>query len=55
MLRESALLARPVAEDPANLATLVSKSCVLDQQNLPIWFSEDARKTMGLHCCSLWL
>jgi hypothetical protein len=42
-----------VAEVPANLAGLISKICVADQQNLPVWFLEDTRETMLLQCCSL--
>jgi hypothetical protein len=42
-----------VVEDATKLAGLSSKSCIPDQQNLPIWFSEDSRKTMGLQCYSL--
>jgi hypothetical protein len=42
-----------VAEVLANLAGLISNSCVSDQQDLPVWFSEDTRETMLLQCCSL--
>jgi hypothetical protein len=42
-----------VYEGAAKLAALSSRSCVSDQQNLPIWFSEDSKKTMGLQRRSL--
>jgi hypothetical protein len=42
-----------VAEGLANLAGLISNSCVSDHQNLLVRFSEDTRETMLLQCRSL--